>query len=103
MMSCVPFVYILRCSDSTFYVGSTRNLDHRMWQHSTGEGSAYTRKRQPVELVFAEEYDRIDEAYAREKQIQGWSRKKRQALIEHRMGDLPELSRKNFRDRPGGP
>ncbi|MCU1585829.1 MAG: hypothetical protein JWM49_2385 [Microbacteriaceae bacterium] len=94
----MPFVYILQCADDSFYVGSTRNLEHRLWQHSTGEGSQYTGKRLPVTLVFAEEYARIDEAYAREKQIQGWSRAKRQALIAGRMSDLPGLSRKKPRD-----
>ncbi len=94
----MPFVYILRCSDNSYYVGSTRNLEHRLWQHSTGAGCSYTRKRQPVILVFAEEYDRIDEAYAREKQLQGWSRKKREALINDRMDKLPELSKKHFND-----
>jgi putative endonuclease len=93
----MPFVYILQCADDSYYVGSTRNLEHRLWQHSTGEGSQYTGKRLPVTLVSAEEYDRIDEAYAREKQIQGWSRAKREALIAGRMSDLPGLSRKKPR------
>jgi putative endonuclease len=92
----MPFVYILRCADDSYYVGSTRNLELRMWQHSTGAGSAYTGRRLPVTLVFAQEYERIDEAYAREKQVQGWSRKKREALIESRFNDLPELSKKRF-------
>jgi putative endonuclease len=70
----MPFVYILRCSDTSYYVGSTRNLEHRLWQHSTGAGSAYTAKRIPVLLVFAQEFERIDEANAFEKRIQGWSR-----------------------------
>jgi putative endonuclease len=92
----MPFVYILRCADDSYYVGSTRNLEHRMWQHSTGAGSAYTGRRLPVTLVFAQEFERIDEAYAREKQVQGWSRRKREALIESRFNDLPALSRKRF-------
>ena len=92
----MPFFYMLRCSDGSFYVGSTRNLEHRMSQHASGAGGEYTSKRQPVELVFFEEFDRIDEAYAREKQVQGWSRKKRQALIDRRMDDLPALSKKRF-------
>ena len=92
-------VYILRCGDGSYYVGSTRNLESRMEQHYSGAGGDYTRKRQPVTLVFAEEYQRVDEAWEREKQIQGWSRRKREALIEGRMDDLPSLSRKHF----GGP
>ena len=96
----MPFVYMLRCGDNSYYVGSTWNLDYRMWQHATGLGSQYTSKRQPVTLVFAQEYDRMAEAYAREKQIQGWSRSKREALIAGRFNELPALSKKKF-DHPG--
>ena len=92
----MPFVYMLRCGDNSYYVGSTWDLDHRLWQHATGLGSQYTSKRQPVTLVFAQEYDRMAEAYAREKQIQGWSRRKREALIDGRFNELPALSRKEF-------
>jgi len=96
----MPHVYILKCGDGSFYVGSTRNLEYRLAQHQAGLGGAYTSKRQPVELVFAEEYDRIDDAYAREKQVQGWGRAKRIALIERRFGDLPGLSRTAQRKDP---
>ena len=89
-------VYMLRCGDGSYYVGSSRNIAHRLWQHSRGAGGDYTSKRQPVELVFVQEFDRIDEAYVREKQLQGWSRRKREALIESRWDDLPGLSRKVF-------
>ncbi len=88
----MPHVYILRCGDGSYYVGSTRNLDVRLEQHASGRGSVYTGTRLPVELVFAEEYDRVDEAYAREKQIQGWSRAKREALIRGNFTGLPMLS-----------
>ncbi len=92
----MPYVYILRCGDGSFYVGSTRNLETRLEQHSTGGGGEYTRKRLPVTLVFAEEYARVDEAWEREKQIQGWSRRKREALIAGEFDRLPELSKKSF-------
>jgi putative endonuclease len=92
----MPFVYILQCADRSYYVGSTRDLERRFEQHSAGHGAAYTRRRLPVRLVFAQELDRIDEAYALEKKIQGWSRKKREALIESRFNDLPGLSKKKF-------
>lgn len=88
--------YILRCGDGTYYVGSTRDLEHRLEQHHSGHGGDYTRKRMPVRLVWYRETDRIDEAYALEKRIQGWSRAKREALIEGRLGDLPALSKKRF-------
>ena len=92
----MPHVYMLRCSDASYYVGSTTNLEHRLWQHSTGGGAKYTSTRLPVQLVFIEEFDRIDLAYAREKQLQGWSRRKREALIAQQYDSLPELSRKVF-------
>ena len=57
----------------------------------------YTSTRLPIELVYAHEFDRIDEAFEREKQIQGWSRRKREALIDGETNQLPELSRKVFR------
>jgi len=91
-------MYILRCGDGSYYVGSARNLDNRMQQHFLGKGSTYTSKRMPVELVYAEEYERIAEAYAREKQVQGWSRAKREALIEQRYRDLPALSRRGAQE-----
>ena len=89
--------YMLRCGDGSLYVGSTRNLDHRMSQHGAGAGSAYTSTRMPIELVWWEEFDRIDEAYAREKQLQGWSRVKREALASGRIDDLKKLAKKTFR------
>ncbi len=96
----MPWVYILHCADSSYYVGSTRSsLENRLWQHSTGNGCKYTSGRLPVELVFAQEFARVDDAYAREKQLQGWSRRKREALIANNYAVLPVLSRKQFGDR----
>ncbi len=91
-------MYILECADGSFYVGSTVNIERRLWQHDVGEGAEYTRRRRPLELVYVEEFARIDEAFAREKQVQGWSRAKRKALIEFRGEDLPALSKKDFAD-----
>ncbi|WP_217180975.1 GIY-YIG nuclease family protein [Streptomyces sp. AC495_CC817] len=76
------YVYILRCSDGTLYVGSTIDLGRRLDQHQAGMGSAYTRRRLPVELIWSEEFARIDEAFAWEKRIQGWSHAKRMAFVE---------------------
>lgn len=75
------YVYILKCNDGTFYTGSTSSIDARVYQHNIGEGSNYTKKRLPVTLVYLEEFERVDEAFYREKQIQGWSHKKKEALI----------------------
>jgi putative endonuclease len=93
------FVYILLCADGSFYTGSTNDLERRMLEHQNGEGANHTRKRLPVELVYTEEYDRIDEAYYRERQIHGWSRDKKIALIEGRNEDLPELAKSYWRKK----
>ena len=89
----MPYMYILECADGTYYVGSTWNMGRRLSQHNAGEGAEYTRKRRPVWLVYVEEHSMIKDAFAREKQVQGWSRRKRRALIEGRTSDLPHLSR----------
>ncbi|MEQ1555274.1 MAG: GIY-YIG nuclease family protein, partial [Gallionella sp.] len=85
-------MYILQCADNSFYVGSTRNLESRIDQHNCGEGSKHTKARCPVKLVYYETFDRIDEAFAREKQVQGWSRVKKIALINGNTDALPSLS-----------
>ena len=89
-------MYILECSDRTLYVGSTRNLEARLWQHQVGEGAIYTQTRLPVRLIYFEQYDRVDAAFRREKQVQGWSRAKRLALVHGKVERLPGLSRKRF-------
>jgi putative endonuclease len=86
------WMYILECSDGSYYTGSTNDIDLRIAQHEAGEGANFTRKRLSVKLKNCEEYDRIDEAFLREKQVQGWGRKKKEALINGRFNDLPELS-----------
>lgn len=75
------YVYILQCRNGAYYTGSTIDLEKRIVQHQEGKGANYTRKHLPVTLVYFEEYSRIDEAFYREKQIQGWSHKKKFALI----------------------
>ncbi len=90
------FVYILECNDKSFYTGSTKKyVLERVAEHNLKQGANYTRKRLPVVLVYYEEYSNIGEAFKREKQIQGWSRKKKQALIDNNPHILPELS-KNY-------
>jgi putative endonuclease len=95
----MPFTYILRCADGSYYVGSTRDLERRLTQHAAGEGAEYTRGRRPVELVWAHEFQLVDDAFALEKRVQNWSRAKREALIEGRFDDLPGLSRSAYRRR----
>jgi putative endonuclease len=84
----MPYMYILECADGSYYTGSTWDLERRLWEHQNGLGANHTAKRLPVKLVYCEACDRIDDAFYREKQIQGWSRKKKQALIA---GDTNQL------------
>ena len=91
------YMYILECSDGTYYTGSTKYLDLRIEQHQSGEGAKYTAKRLPIKLIYYEEYDRIDDAFYREKQMQGWSRKKKDALIKGQLNLLHKLAKKVFK------
>jgi len=89
----VPWTYILECADGSYYVGSTTDIDARVWEHNhTPYGAAYTRKRRPVTLAWAGEFETAAEAFAFEKQVQGWSRRKREALIDGHFDRLPDLS-----------
>jgi predicted GIY-YIG superfamily endonuclease len=92
----MAWMYILECSDGSYYVGSTKDLEQRLIQHQEGEGGRYMSRRLPVRLVYSEEYEKIYEAYAREKQVQNWSRAKREALINGKHDDLPKLAKKVF-------
>jgi len=89
-------MYILECADGSYYVGSTKDLNQRIIQHQSGKGSRYTSGRLPVKLVYGEEYDRIVDAYSREKQVQNWGRAKREALINGENEMLPPLAKKKF-------
>ena len=92
------WMYILECSDGSFYTGSTKDLQTRLIQHQNGQGANHTRKRLPVKLVYAEAYSMVKFAFNREKQVQGWNRTKKLALIEGRLDDLPDLA-KAYRDK----
>jgi putative endonuclease len=86
------YTYILECSDGSYYTGSTQDLEKRLQQHNAGEGANHTKKRLPVKLAYYEEFNRIDEAFYREKQIQGWSREKKEALINGELNKLNKLA-----------
>lgn len=87
------WVYILRCSDGTYYTGHTDDLERRIAQHQAGTLPGYTHDRRPVELVFSEDFvDRID-ALEREQQVKDWSRKKKEALIRGDWNAVPEAAR----------
>jgi putative endonuclease len=92
----MAWIYILECCDDSYYVGSTKDLKRRLSQHQDGKGSVYTSGRLPVKLVYCEEYDRVADAFYREKQVQGWTRRKREALINGTPELLPALAKKIF-------
>lgn len=88
-------VYMLRCADGSYYVGSTKqDVEARVREHNNLPVEAYTSSRRPVTLVFSESYERITDAIARERQIKGWSRRKKEALIRLDYEGLPALSRR---------
>lgn len=89
----VFWTYILRCSDASYYVGHTDDLDKRMGEHAVGGVSTYTRKRRPMTLVFSEEFPTRLEALERERQLKGWSRAKKEALMKGNWTRLQELAR----------
>jgi len=77
------FVYILKCNDNSYYTGITNNLDRRFEEHKDGlDQNSYTSKRRPLELQFHQEFNNVLEAIHFEKQIKGWTRAKKQALID---------------------
>jgi len=83
------WTYMLKCSDGRYYTGHTDNLDHRIAQHHCGQGSAFTRDRRPVILVWSETFGTRIEALEAERIVGGWSRAKKEALIA---GNWPLLS-----------
>lgn len=87
------WVYILRCSDGTYYTGASTNLEQRLNQHALGE-VGYTAKRKPVEYLWSEEFSHVSDAYAAEKQIKGWSRAKKEALMRGDWQALKSLAKK---------
>ena len=87
----MAFMYILQCRDGSYYTGSTKKDVHvRVMEHNTRQGCEYTVKRLPAKLVYFEQFGFVRDAYEREQQIKGWSRKKKEALIK---GDIKELIR----------
>ncbi len=90
------YVYILKCNDGKYYTGVTNDLDTRLQQHQEGENpTAYTFHRRPVELVFYEMVHGENQAIALEKKIKGWSRAKKEALIERNWSRIQELAKCN--------
>ena len=90
------YAYMLRCADGSYYVGHTDDLDARIAAHQTGLFSGYTKRRRPVQLVWHQEFTERDQAFAAERQIKGWSRAKKEALIRGDWDAVQLLSRKLF-------
>jgi len=88
------YVYIVECSDKSYYTGVTNSTERRVWEHNNDKDEKhYTYSRRPVKLEYVETYEDIYDAIAREKQIKKWTRKKKEALINQRNGDLPKIAR----------
>lgn len=87
----VYYVYILQCADGSYYTGMTNSMDRRLAEHEKGLiSTCYTYNRRPVVLKYCQDFQYVNDAIRREKQIQKWSRKKKEALIN---GDFEELMR----------
>lgn len=94
------YMYILQCAGSSFYTGSTNNLSRRIEEHKSGEGAKFTKEHFPIKLVYYEAFDRVDLAFNREKQVQGWSRAKKIALIKGDKEQLIKLSKNKSENEP---
>lgn len=86
------FVYILKCSDESYYTGVTNDLERRVGEHQSGIINGYTSSRLPVKLVYSERFSDVNQAIKSEKQIKGWNRKKKEALIAGNFDLLVKLS-----------
>ena len=86
------YVYILRCGDGSYYTGHTDSLESRVAAHDRGEFPGYTHTRRPVRLVYAEGFNSREEALESERQIKGWRRAKKEALIRRDWERLIQLS-----------
>ncbi len=91
------YVYILRCSDNSYYTGVTSKLSQRLFQHESGfYPDCYTFARRPIVLVFYCEFTDINIAIEKEKQIKKWSKAKKEALINGDFDLLVNLAKKKF-------
>ena len=94
----ISYVYILKCSDNTYYTGITSNLEQRITEHNFGKYiESYTYNRRPIELKFYAEFTDISIAIQTEKQIKKWSKAKKEALINDEFEKLPNLAKKKFK------
>ncbi|WP_138433755.1 GIY-YIG nuclease family protein [Winogradskyella algicola] len=93
----IYYVYILKCSDNTYYTGFTSDLSKRVLEHKLGKHlDSYTYSRRPIELLYCAEFTNVEIAIETEKQIKKWSRSKKEALINNQFEKLPNLAKKKF-------
>lgn len=95
-------VYILKCTDGSYYVGSTKDLANREQAHNEGRGAKYTLLRRPVKLVYSESFETREKAVQRERQLKRWTRAKKEALIAGDVKRLKELSQASASKLTGG-
>ncbi|MBT4125237.1 MAG: GIY-YIG nuclease family protein [Chloroflexi bacterium] len=98
-----PTVYILECRDGAYYVGSTTNLERRIAEHHAGVGSNWVSSRRPVQVVYSQMFPSLREAFEAERQLKGWRREKKEALIRGEWDNLPELADTRLRVVLRGP
>ena len=92
------YVYIVHCNDGSYYTGVTNDLERRLWEHETGYNEkCYTFTRRPVELKYSEHFHDINNAIAWEKQLKGWSRKKKEALFKRDWEEIKKLAKSRLR------
>lgn len=88
------YIYILQCSDGSYYTGVTNNVERRFYEHQEGLiDGCYTHNKRPVQLMYMEEFADILDAISREKQIKGWTKKKKEALVAGNFEKLVELAK----------
>ena len=86
------FMYMLECNDGSYYIGHTDDIDRRIIEHTQGKVSGYTKIRLPIKVVYVQDFGTRDEALIAERQIKGWSRKKKEALIKNDWEMIKKLS-----------
>ena len=92
------YLYIIRCADGSYYTGTARGgLEQRIAEHNAGHFGGFTATRRPVTLVFSQWFERITDAIAAERQVKGWSRAKKEALMRGDFEALPKLSQRRRR------
>jgi putative endonuclease len=98
------WVYIVKCNDGKYYTGVTNELDRRLREHNDGiNPKRYTHGRRPVVLMYEEHFHDINEAIAWEKQLKGWSRKKKEALFRRDVGEIKQLTKNTARKSTSAP